>query len=154
MNNLLMSVKAKGIFVFLFIVLFPVTNLFAQDDIRTEKIHFKTSTNSTTIEGTIKGYQIVDYILNVKEGQYINVSMATKNGANYFNILEPGETEVGMFNGSLNENQYEGTLKKSGDYKIRVYLMRSAARRNEVAKYRLEIIVSDLKEKSDHLKTK
>jgi hypothetical protein len=68
--------------------------------------------------------------------------MATQHGATYFNILEPGQTEVAMFNGSTSGNQFEGVLKKSGDYKIRVYMMRSAARRNEVANYRLEMIVA------------
>ena len=53
-----------------------------------------------------------------------------------------GETEVAFFNGSVSENQYEGVLPATGDYKIRVYMMRSAARRNEVANYRLEMIVS------------
>ena len=72
----------------------------------------------------------------------MNVSMATDNGANCFNIIAPGETDVAMFNGSMDENQFEGTLPASGDYKIRVYLMRSAARRNETAKYRLELIIS------------
>ena len=47
-----------------------------------------------------------------------------------------------MFNGSMAENQYEGTLPASGDYKVRVYLMRSAARRDEVAKYRPEMIIT------------
>jgi hypothetical protein len=73
----------------------------------------------------------------------MNISMATNNGANYFNIMEPGETEVAIFDGSTRSNQYEGTLSKSGDYKIRVYMMRSAARRNEVANYRLEMIISN-----------
>jgi hypothetical protein len=84
----------------------------------------------------------VDYLLEASKGQSMNVSMATNNGANYFNILAPGENEVAMFNGSVSENQFEGVLPESGDYKIRVYMMRSAARRNEVAKYRLEMIVS------------
>jgi hypothetical protein len=47
-----------------------------------------------------------------------------------------------MFIGSSSDNQYEGTLPESGDYKIRVYMMRSAARRNEIANYRLEIIIT------------
>jgi len=72
----------------------------------------------------------------------MNVSMATNNGANSFNILAPGENEVALFNGSTSQNQYEGVLPESGDSKIRVYLERSAARRNEVGKYRLEMIVS------------
>lgn len=111
-------------------------------DIRTQRVQFKPGATSTTIQGSIKGYQIVDYVLKASQGQYMNVSMSTDNSANYFNILAPGETVVAIFNGSTSENQYEGTLQKSGDYKIRVYMMRSAARRNEVANYRLEMIVS------------
>ena len=72
----------------------------------------------------------------------MNVSMATRHGATYFNILEPGQTEVAIFNGSVNGNQFEGTLNKSGDYRIRVYMMRSAARRNEVANYRLDMAIA------------
>ena len=114
----------------------------AADGIRTERVQFAKGANSATVNGTIKGYQTVDYVLHASQGQSMNVSMATKNTATYFNILAPGETEVAFFNGSVSENQYEGQLPATGDYKIRVYMMRSAARRNEVANYRLEMIVS------------
>lgn len=115
--------------------------LFAQQ-IRSERVQFERGATSAVVEASITGYETVDYVLGAKKGQYMNVSMATDNGANYFNILAPGESEVAMFNGSTGQNQYEGTLPASGDYKVRVYLMRSAARRNEVAKYRLEMIIS------------
>jgi hypothetical protein len=124
------------------IVLAPPTVL-AQSNIQTQRVQFKPSANSAIVQGSIKGYQIVDYVVNAKKGQTMNVSMATKHGATYFNILEPGQTEVAIFNGSVSDNQFERTLKKSGDYRIRVYMMRSAARRNEVANYRLEMIVSE-----------
>jgi hypothetical protein len=114
---------------------------FAGTDIRTERVHFKKDANSAVVEASIKGYETVDYVLGAKAGQYMNVSLATKHGATYFNILAPGENEVAMFNGSVSQNQYEGTLPASGDYKVRVYMMRSAARRNEVAHYRLEMII-------------
>ena len=114
----------------------------AQNDTRTQRVQFAKGANSATVEGTIKGYQTVDYVLHAAKGQSMNVSMATRNTATYFNILAPGETEVAFFNGSVSENQYEGQLPATGDYKIRVYMMRSAARRNEVADYRLEMIVS------------
>ena len=149
-TNLIINLKTKGILFLCALVLFSVSTLLAQEDIRTEQVKFKPGSTSAVIEGSIKGYQIVDYILNVKEGQHMNVSMSTKNGANYFNILEPGETEVAIFVGSSSGNQFEGVTKKSGDYKIRVYLMRSAARRNEVAKYRLEMIVTNTEKKSDN----
>ncbi|MGB8700867.1 MAG: hypothetical protein WCD18_15745 [Thermosynechococcaceae cyanobacterium] len=123
------------------VVLAPSTVL-SQSDVQTHQVQFKPGTSSATIQASITGYQTVDYILNASQGQTMNVSMATQHGATYFNILEPGQKEVAIFNGSVSNNQFEGLLKKSGDYRIRVYMMRSAARRNEVANYRLEMIVS------------
>jgi hypothetical protein len=114
----------------------------AADGIRTERVQFAKGASSAIVNGTIKGSQTVDYVLHASQGQYMNVSMATDNTASYFNILAPGQTDVAIFNGSVSENQYEGALPATGDYRIRVYMMRSAARRNEVANYRLEMIVS------------
>ena len=117
------------------------SGLLAQD-IRTERVSFQRGASSATIEGSITGYETVDYLLNVRAGQYMNVSMATPHGATYFNIMEPGEEYAAIYNGSTSGNQFEGTTAKSGDYRIRVYMMRSAARRGERANYRLEMIVS------------
>ncbi|WP_330961235.1 hypothetical protein [Photobacterium sp. 53610] len=114
----------------------------AADDIRTERVQFQKGATSAVVEDSIQGYEVVDYVLNAREGQTMNVSMATKNTATYFNIMAPGENEAAMFNGSVNGNQFEGQLPASGDYKVRVYMMRSAARRNEVADYRLEMIIN------------
>lgn len=107
-------------------------------DIRTERVHFAKGATSAVLIGTLTGYETVDYVLGAASGQYMNVSMTTDNTATYFNILAPGENEVAFFNGSVSENQYEGALSATGDYKIRIYMMRSAARRNEKATYRLE----------------
>ena len=112
-------------------------------EIRTERVHFKPGETSAVVEASIRGRQIVDYVLGAGQGQHMSVSMATDNAASYFSILAPGEEEVAMFNGSTAQNQYEGVLPASGDYKVRVYLMRSAARRDEVARYRLEMIIAD-----------
>jgi hypothetical protein len=127
---------------------FSAAPAFAENEIRTEQVHFKRGASSATIEGKIRGYETVDYVLEASKGQDMNVSMATDNGGSYFNILAPGENEVAMFIGSTSGNQFEGTLPKSGDYKIRVYMMRSAARRNETAKYRLEMIITGAAEKT------
>jgi hypothetical protein len=111
------------------------------EGIENRRVTFAPGANSATVEGSITGYEGVDYLLNVREGQAMNVSMATQNTSAYFNILEPGETEVATFIGSTSGNQFEGVAAKSGDYRIRVYMMRSAARRDETADYRLEMIV-------------
>lgn len=123
--------------------------LSAERGILVKPVQFERGTNSTTIESSIAGYTIVDYVLGARHGQYMNASMANDNGANYFNILAPGENQVAMFNGSINGNQYEGILPESGDYKVMVYVMRSAARRNEVANYRLEIIITAIDDKAE-----
>jgi hypothetical protein len=54
-----------------------------------------------------------------------------------------------MFNASVSQNQYEGALPASGDYKIRVYMMRSAARRSEAASYTLTVGITGSAKASD-----
>lgn len=134
--------QASLLYLLAWFLLLNIPIVFAADSgIRTERVHFKKGARSAVIEARIKGYETVDYVVGAQAGQHMNVSLATKHGATYFNILAPGQNEVAMFNGALNQNQYEGTLLASGDYTIRVYMMRSAARRNEVARYRLEMIL-------------
>jgi hypothetical protein len=145
------SKMLRSLFIMTALVFLAATTAIAQKDIRTERVQFKKGSNSAVVESSITGYETVDYILGARKGQHMNVSMATDNTANYFNILAPGENEVAIFNGSIGANQYEGVLPRTGDYKVRVYMMRSAARRNEVAKYRLEMIITDAGDKSSSL---
>ncbi|WP_069436921.1 hypothetical protein [Methyloceanibacter methanicus] len=114
----------------------------AQDDIRTEPVHFKAGASSATVKGKIKGYETVDYVLEAGNGQHMTVGLSTDNASSYFNILAPGENETAMFVGSTSGNQFKGALPKAGAYKIRVYLMRNAARRNEVANYSLTMSIT------------
>jgi len=132
-----------------FLIIMSVSDVPAKDEIRKERVQFKKGATTATIKGNIKGYETVDYLLGAKAGQHMNVSLATKHGATYFNILAPGENEVAMFNASVSQNRYEGALPASGDYKIRVYMMRSAARRNEAASYTLTVGITGSPKASD-----
>lgn len=114
----------------------------ALDEIRTERVEFEAGASSAVVEGSITGYEGVDYVLNAREGQVANISMATDNAAAYFNLIAPDETDVAYFIGSTQGNQFEGPLPATGDHTVRVYMMRSAARRNETANYRLEMIIA------------
>jgi hypothetical protein len=69
----------------------------------------------------------------------MSVTLKTSNGANYFNVLPPGSSDVAVFVGSTSGNDWSGQLAADGEYTIRVYLMRSAARRNETASYMLTV---------------
>ena len=113
------------------------------DEIKKVRVQFDSGATSKTVESSITGDETVDYLINVQKGQLMNISMATQHGATYFNIMEPGEQYEAIYNGSISGNQFEGTTAKSGDYTVRVYMMRSAARRGETADYRLEMIVGN-----------
>jgi len=108
-------------------------------DIQTSPVQFKKGTSSATIAGSIKGGQTIDYTLRARAGQTMSVMLATKHGANYFNVLPPGSNDEALFVGSSGGNEWTGVLPADGEYKVRVYLMRSAARRNEAANYTLKV---------------
>jgi hypothetical protein len=65
--------------------------------------------------------------------------LKTSKASNYFNVLPPGSNDVAIFIGSTSGNEYVGALPSDGEYTIRVYLMRNAARRNESANYTLSV---------------
>ncbi|MGH8703086.1 MAG: hypothetical protein ACREVR_18185 [Burkholderiales bacterium] len=108
-------------------------------DIQTQNISFARGASSATIKGSIAGDRTIDYKLRAKAGQTMNVALKTSNSANYFNVLPPGSNDVAVFVGSTNGNEWTGTLQADGEYTVRVYLMRSAARRNEKASYTLTV---------------
>jgi hypothetical protein len=111
------------------------------EGIRSERVQFAKGTSGAVIKGRLKGREVVDYKLGARAGQNMIVDFETSHTANYFNILAPGETDVAFFIGSLDGGRFEGELPANGDYTIRVYLMRSAARRAESADYRLKVSI-------------
>ena len=124
---------------FIFLVwLVAALPVLAADGIREEAVHFKAGTSGTTLKGRLHGDQDVDYVLGAKAGQRMTVDLHTDNPQAYFNLLPPG-TDEAIFVGSSAGNRFTGTLPADGNYRIRVYLMRAAARRGETANYRLGI---------------
>ncbi|MDX1333992.1 MAG: hypothetical protein R3252_13265 [Robiginitalea sp.] len=113
-----------------------------ESGIRTQRIYIPSGSNSTSVQGSIRGREGVDYLLQARAGDYLNISMASQQGTPYFNIMEPGEQYVAIHNGSTRGNQFEGTAQRTGEYRIRVYQMGNATERGERASYRLEVIKS------------
>ena len=106
--------------------------------IQQQAIPFKPGASSATLKGTLKGDQTIDYQLRAHAGQTLSVSFKPGNLSAYFNILPPS-SEQALFIGSTSGNDFSGKLATDGTYTIRVYLMRNAARRNETAKYTLDV---------------
>jgi hypothetical protein len=122
----------------LWVLLIPCS-LSVAAEIEVKPVHFAAGASSATVKGALVGDKIIDYRLGAKAGQTMTVTLKTNNGANYFNLIAPGETDVAFFVGSTSGNRFHGALPANGDYTVRVYLMRSAARRNEKANYTLTV---------------
>jgi len=114
----------------------------AADAIESRPLQFAKGASSATVKGSLKGRQTIDYKLRARAGQTMSVTLKTGNTANYFNVLPPGSSDVAVFIGSTEGNRWTGLLAADGEYTIRVYLMRSAARRNETANYTLTVGVT------------
>ena len=102
---------------------------------------FAKGATSKSISGQIKGEAFVDYLVAARRGQALKVSMKSASSSAYFNVLPPKGDEA-LFVGSINGLQYSGKLPAAGTYRVRVYLMRNAARRGAVARYTLDIGVT------------
>lgn len=108
---------------------------------RTKRISFASGRSSQTVRGQIVGYDGIDYLIRVSGGQRLAAEMRTDNRSSYFNILPFGADEA-LFIGSSQGDFADVIVPKSGDYVIRVYLMRNAARRDEVANFSLDVEVT------------
>jgi hypothetical protein len=104
----------------------------------TARIEFDSDQTSKIIRGTIRGYEGMNYRINLRSGQRLAVTMDTPNGSNYFNMLGTNGGEA-LFNGSISGDTADVIVPDSGDYTVQVYLMRNAARRDEQARYTLRI---------------
>jgi hypothetical protein len=126
------------------LLVLPVADAAASADPnrRSETVHFTKGATATVIKGQIKGDHYIDYQVRAGAGQTLSVEMKAGDASSYFNILAPGSGDVAMFIGSTSGNRFSGVLPADGDYAIRVYLMRSAARRNESASYTLTVGVT------------
>ncbi|SOC39951.1 hypothetical protein SAMN05892877_106276 [Rhizobium subbaraonis] len=127
-----------GILTFAAVALLPVLAAVAAEQV----VHFKPGATSATLDGTIKGYDGKDYRVGAKAGQAMSVLFEPNNQSCYFNVLPPGSNDVSIFTGSNSGNEFAANLEDTGDYVIRVYLMRNAARRNEQCKYKFTVEIS------------
>ncbi|MCP9801187.1 hypothetical protein [Synechococcus sp. RedBA-s] len=116
----------------------PAAGALAQVAIESQRVTFRAGADSTLLTGQLKGDQTIDYKLRAGAGQTLTVELKGSNPQNYFNVLAAG-TDTAVFIGSSSGNRFSGLLPSDGDVRVRVYLMRPAARRNETSTYSLKV---------------
>ena len=106
---------------------------------RVERVRFARGTSSAEVRGQIRGYDYVDYLIGARAGQHLHVTLTVLRGHAIMVVRAPGSDE-NLFDGSTSsEKRFETILSASGDYRIRVFMMRAFARRNERSAYRLKV---------------
>lgn len=117
-----------------------------KDQNRIETLRFPPGATRTTVKDKVKGYNTVSYQLTAKAGQVMKVKLTSTNGATYFNVYEPGkkpgDAALATSDVTPEINRFEGALPKTGVYTISVYLVRAAARRNEVSRFALDVAIT------------
>ena len=108
---------------------------------RQEQVTFAKGASSATIKGQLKGDETVDYVVRAGAGQTMTVTLAPSHPSNYFNVLPPDSPDAAMYAAQTGE-PFSSLLPADGDYKVRVYLMRNAARRGAVSTFTLSVGVT------------
>ena len=83
------------------------------------RIEFKRGTNSTTINGTVRGDEQAEYVLGAKQGQKLVIKLTSVPvKSSVFQLLGPDNDTLGL---EFDANwDYSGKLPKTGDYLITV----------------------------------
>lgn len=106
--------------------------------LRTQTIAPSAALVGLVLNGAIAGDETAAYLVEAEAGQTLSVDLSTANGALSFNIRPQGQQEA-LFNGSVSGAVADLPLTEGGTYVIEVYLMRSAARRAEQARFTIGI---------------
>lgn len=108
---------------------------------REARVTFAPGAAAATLDGRIRGNEGVTYILGARAGQRMRITFTPSNASANFNVFAPGQATA-IFMGAAGGHSFDGVLPATGDYRIQVYLMRSAARRNESASYKIRFAIA------------
>ena len=103
-----------------------------------QRVRFQSGHSSATLKGRIVGFDTKDYVVGAKAGQAMTLRLTSSNPSTYFVIYSINGRATDM-----NETtEWSENLSESGDYLVRVFMMRSAARRKgAVANFTLSISI-------------
>jgi len=123
---------------------FSISPVLAQERV---DIRFKPGATSTTINGTVRGDEYIDYVVNARGGQTMVLSLAVTgtngHGSAYFNILPAGQDYGGPYTGSSDDDRRaQVTVPHDGDWAIRVYLMGNDRDTGKTVGYSIDVYIA------------
>jgi uncharacterized protein YraI len=98
-----------------------------------QRVSFAPGTSATTVNGSVRGYETRDYILNARAGQRMTADLRSNSTYMQVAVLSPqGET---LYVGT----NWTGRLPSNGDYLVRVGLVRAEASREGAGGFQLTV---------------
>lgn len=113
----------------------------AQDAGRRVSLALQAGQAATRLEDSIEAFEAVAYVVPLQAGQTLQVALASNNLAQVFDIHAP-DVPKPVFSGGEAGNSARLRAKVAGEYVIRAYLLRFAARDGQSARYTLEVKVA------------
>lgn len=110
----------------------------AAQQVRSEKVESADASTGVILSGKVRGHDSAEYTVTGAAGQILSVDLLSENGALNFTVTPKGAAEA-VFMSETTGPVADVTLPADGDYVVQVYLMRSAARRDDGADYTLGI---------------
>lgn len=90
------------------------------------------------LEASLAGEQLIEYVVTGRRRQILSVDIQPTIGTAYFNVL-PEQSEQALFTGATDGNVADVRLPETGNYRVRVYQVRAAARRGATATFTLGV---------------
>ena len=118
------------------ILFLAFSNTSAQAKVR---VKFARGSSGVSLKGTVIGFAYKDYIVGAIAGQTINVKLTSRNSFTVSVVFLPNGDNL---EGAVETDEFTGELPGSGNYVIRVLMMRAEARRKgSISNYTLKISV-------------
>ncbi len=103
------------------------------------RLRFPAGVSSTSVKGTVRGYAYRDYLVRANADQTITTSVSSSNTYTILTIFRPAGENL---DGATQVDEFSGTLPVTGDYVIRVGMMRAGARkRGAVSNFTLKVSI-------------
>lgn len=124
----------------LLVISLAIIPIWAGAENQRERLSFPQGQGAATRQGRIRGYDVKDYLLQARAGQRLTIHLQSQNIYTYAVIfIKKGES---LENLTPEEKEWSGVLQETGDYVIRVLMLRAGARKEGAkADYTLEVAV-------------
>lgn len=97
---------------------------------------------SARVTATINGHQSIEYLIDARTGQSLQLDLHSSNTQAGYRITAPAAPRA-LHRGHGQHARFSITLPRDGTYRVLVYLLKGAAKNGESADFALDIRLSD-----------